>query len=222
MVAALLSLIFNLLHPRTGEYDNVEAELELVSGSDIWLFDHFMLALSLAFLFVGLLAIASYLERGGASTWGRIARAGAVAGVVVGYITIAVDGMAMKRIADEWAVDESNLAAAHAVAEVSLALFTALIGSLTGFTPLLFGLALLNSDAFPRAHAWLALAGGAVGMGTGAIQFLTGPSPLVTNGLFTVGSLITTIWVFLAGWHLWRSVDTGGDGGVAGASRGLT
>jgi hypothetical protein len=207
MAGAAVILVGNLLHPRTTDFDGVEAELKLASDSGIWLFDHFLIAWGVALAFVGLMAITSYLDRGAGSTAARIARASAVGGVIVAYIAVSVDGMALKEVADNWAAaggSESTLAAGDAVANVSLALFTALIGSLTGLTPLLVGTAQLWSKRFDAWVCYLGIAGGAVCLLVASIQFLAGPSNLVTNLLFSIGSLLVTVWLFMSGRHLWK------------------
>ena len=208
MVGAAILAVANLLHPRLSDLDSVEAELKLASDSSIWLLDHFLIAWGLAFLLVGLLAIASYLDSGASSTMARIARASAVGGVVVGYIAVSVDGMAVKEVADDWAASggsEMSLAAGTAVAHISLALFTALIGSLTGLTPVLMGTAQLWSGRVDKRVAYVGIGGGALCLLVASIQFLAGPSTLVTNVLFSVGSLAVTVWTFLSGRQLWKA-----------------
>ncbi|MFN2390101.1 MAG: hypothetical protein ABR575_10930 [Actinomycetota bacterium] len=207
MIGAVLSLIGNLLHPRSDDVENIRGELRLVADSDIWLVDHLVLAFSLAFLSVGLLSVASYLDVGAGTTWGRIARASVVGGLTVAFVTVAVDGMAMKAVADDWAAaggGRGGGGGAEAVAQVSLALFTGLIGSFLGLTPLLVGLAQLWSGRFPAWLAYLAIGGGALNMVVGTLQYLNGPSNLLTNVIFTIGALIITAWAFLSGWHLWQ------------------
>lgn len=208
MVGAALGLVFNLLHPR-GDDLSVQGELELVAGSDIWLFDHFMLAWSLAFALVGLVAIGWSFAEDAAQSWGRVATASAIGGVTVGFITLGVDGMALKAVAD------AGGPAGVAVAEISFALFTGTIGSLFGLTPVLFGIACLSSNTYPRGLGYLALVGGLLGLLTASLQFLSGPSGL-TIMIFLVASLAYTVWLFLMGWRLWGA--SGAVTAPAGAS----
>jgi len=206
MAGAGLALLGNILHPRPDNLDSVQSELQMVAGSEIWLLDHFILGWSIALLFIGLLAVTSYLDAGG-STLPRLARAAIVGGATVAHITVAVDGFALKHAADAWAggAAEGASAGAEGVAWVSLALFTALIGSWTGLTPVLVGLAQLTSGRFPARLGYLGIAGGALGMLVATIQFLSGPSELVTNVIFTIAAIIVTVWAFLSGLHLWRA-----------------
>lgn len=204
MVGAGLALVANLLHPRTSDSDSIAAEVKLVADSSIWLFDHFLLAWSLAFLLVGLLALTSYIDGGTSNAWTRVARGSVVGGVAIAFAAVAVDGMAMKEVADKAASSAASFASADAVANVSLALFTALIGSLTGLVPFLVGLTQLWSRRFDGWLCYLGIAAGALCLVVASIQFLAGPSNFVTNILFTIGSLAVTIWVFLSGWEMWQ------------------
>lgn len=196
MVGAVIGLVGNLLHPRGSEF-TVQGELALVNGSDIWLLDHFLIAWSFAFALVGLVAIGwSFTDEVG-QAWGRIATATAIGGVTVAYVAIAVDGMALEAAAAEGG------AVGAAVAHVGLALFTGTIGSLFGLTPLVFGVAIVSSNTYPKGLGYLALAAGAIGLLVASVQYLSGPSTVMTNVLFPVSSIGFTVWAFLMGWRLW-------------------
>ncbi len=199
VVAGVLALVVNLFHPRPDDF-SARAELEMVADSGAWLLIHFLAAWSLAFLFVGLVTLGSYIGRRG-MTWGHITRAGAVGGTVIAFLAVTIDGMAMKSVAD------AGGAGAEAVAEVGLAFFTALIGATFGLTPLLFGLAMLATATFDRWLAWLAVVGGALGLVTSSIQYLAGPSAFVTNVMFSITALLVTVWVIVAGWRLWNGAE---------------
>ncbi|MEA2497725.1 MAG: hypothetical protein QOH26_130 [Actinomycetota bacterium] len=212
MVGAGLILVGNLLHPRISDPGNVRDELEAVADSGIWVFDHFLIAWALGFLFVGLIAITSYLDGGTSSTMARIARASVVGGVVVAFIAVSVDGMAMKTVADEWMASgatDVTFATANAVNQISLALFTALIGSFAGLSPVLITTAQLQSKRFAPWVCYLGMAGGLVCLAVSSIMVFAGPSGFVSNVLFTAGSLAVTVWVFMSGLHLWQRASEG-------------
>jgi hypothetical protein len=202
MIGALLGLIGNLMHPRGSEF-GARAEIALVNDSGIWLFDHFLIAWSFAFAIVGLVAIGWSFTDDVGQSWGRIATASAIGSVTIAFATIAVDGMAMEAAA------ATGGAVGEAVAHIGLAMFTATIGSLFGLTPVLFGVAILSSTTYPKGLGYLILAGGLLGMLVASVQFLSGPSTLVTNVLFVASSMLFTIWVFLMGWRLWSGVPAG-------------
>jgi hypothetical protein len=216
MIGAALGLIFNLLHPRASGIDTSQEELDLVADSGIWLFDHFMLAWALAFSILGLVAIARSFTGDNGEAWGRFALVAAIIAIAVGFVTITIDGMAVKEVADNWAdagrgTNSAAFATGDAVANVSLALFTAVIGSLFGLTPTLFGVASLVSRDYPRWLGYVALVAGILGFVTASITFLSGPSDFALNVLFGASSGLYTIWFFVSGWFLWQKAAARSD-----------
>jgi hypothetical protein len=211
MIGAVLALIFNLLHPRATGVDTVREEIELVADSGIWLFVHFMIAWALVFGFVGLIAIARSFTGEAGVSWGRLALGSSIAAIAVGFVAITIDGMAMKELADNWAeagkpTGGAAFAAADAVANVSVAAFTGLVGSLFGLTATLFGVAGLVSPDYPKWLGYCALVGGLLGLLAASVLYLAGPSDVVFLGFFSVSSLLFTVWLFFSGWQLWRRV----------------
>ncbi len=210
MVGAVLALVFNILHPRTSDIDNVRAEIETVADSGIWLFDHFMLAWAIAISFVGFIAITAYLGEGGlGGGWVWAARAAVVVGVAVTFVTLVVDGTAVKEVADNWAeatgpAKAAAFSTAEAVAQMSLALFTGTMGTLFGIAPALVGAAGLATGRFPQQMSYAWIVAGALGLLAASIQFLAGPSTLTVNVLFLGASLLATLLLFLAGWMVWN------------------
>src|SRR5918999_5698777 len=99
--------------------------------------------------------------------------------------------MANAAVAGAWSAQQNleTLAAGTAVATVSLALFTGLMFTFFGITPVLFGITVLSSREYPRWLGYLAVASGVLGLLTGSIQFMNGPSDLTAAILFPIGSL---------------------------------
>jgi len=205
MLGAVLGIAFNVLHPR-GSGVTVADELNLVSGSPIWLFDHFMLVWALLISLVGLIVIGLCFNQEPARSWGRVAAASAVASGAIALTTIFMDGMANNAAAAEWAASGSSaaLASGAAVVAVTIAMFTGLMFTFFGLTPVLFGAAVLNSNEYPRWLGYLAMGAGLLGLVTGSIQFMNGISALTANILFPISSLAFTIWALVMGWTLWK------------------
>jgi hypothetical protein len=208
MVGAVLGFIFNLLHPRSeAAATNTVDHLHLVANSDIWVFDHFMLAWSLAFALVGLIAIGWSFMHPISASWARFALASGIIGIAVGFITLGVDGPAMKHVADRFLATHSPEATgtAMAVAEIGQVLFISTIGSLFGLTPVLFGVAILSGDEHPAGLGWLAVAVGAGSLLVASIMFLSGLSSLTANVLFPIFATAFIVWSFLMGLRLWNA-----------------
>lgn len=208
IVGAALAIVFNLLHPRDSDaLDNTEAQLQLIVDEDIWLFDHVMLLVAVILSFLGLIAIYRSVTGDTGLAWARLGVATAVAGAGVAVITIGIDGIAMNEIADNWdtASDQAPvLAAAEAVEEVGIGLFTVLILAFFGVVPLFFGLAVANGDVYPRWLGWVAVVAGVLGLVTGFVQAFDGLSTFTTFVLFPIASILFTLWLLYMGVLLWR------------------
>jgi hypothetical protein len=210
MIGAGLGFIFNLLHPRSeAAVTSTVGHLHMVANSDIWTFVHFMLAWSLAFALIGLITIGWSLTHPVSATVARYALASAIVGIGVGFVTIGVDGPAMKHVADQFLAAHSPEAtgAATAVVEIGQVLFIGTIGSLFGLTPLLYGVALLQGDEHPAGLGWLAVASGVGGLLIASIMYLAGFSTLTANVLFPIVATAFIVWSFIMGWRLWNARD---------------
>jgi hypothetical protein len=206
MVGAVLGIVFNVLHPRGSGIATLTDELRLVAGSEIWRFDHFMLIWAIALSFIGLVVIGRSFDEEPAASWGRVAVASAVVGAAVGLATVLLDGMATHAAATEWTTSPSpaSLASTAAVSAVTVALFTGLMLTFFGVTPLLYGAAVMNSARYPKWLGYLALSSGLLGLTAGSIQFLNGISQLTANILFPISSLAFTLWLLIMGRNLWK------------------
>ena len=202
MAGAVLGAIANVLHPR-GDFGSAQATVDMAAESGIWVFDHYLIAWATALGAFGLVALGRSFVQEPARSWGWIAVAFTIAAATVSYLLAAVDGAAFKDAAEEGGP------AALAVAYVSGAFFTALMGSIFGVVPILFGIALLSTTQYPRWLGLLALASGAIGLFTSSYQYLVGYNEVVTNYVFTLGSLGTTAMMFAAGWFLWKGEYAG-------------
>lgn len=200
-----LGVVFNLLHPRTSDIGAIEVELRLIKENGQWLFVHAGILAALVIAFLGLVAItySMFEERG---LWARAALYAAVASAPVALISVALDGIAMKQIADAWAAAPDRwLAAADAAGQINVAAFDSLIIGLFGLTPIFAGLALAGSSIYPRWTGVVAVAGGVLGLVTGFTQAFTGIEPLTANVLFPISSLAFTVVLISTGATLWRS-----------------
>ncbi len=84
-----------------------------------------------------------------------------------------------------------------------------MMGSLFGVVPILFGIALMTTTQYPRWLGTLALISGAIGLFTGSYQYLVGYNEVISNYLFTLGSLGTTALLFAISWFLWKGEYAG-------------
>jgi len=203
MAGAVIGAIANLIHPRSDAVATAQGVADLAAGSDIWTFDHYLIAWSAALGGLGILALCRSLVEEPARSWGWIASLFTVGSVTVAYLFAAIDGTVLKEAADAGGSE------AVAVAHVASGLFTALMGSLFGVVPVLIGIALLSTTQYPRWLGTVALVSGVIGLFTSSYQYLVGYEPVVSNYLFTLGSVGTTVVLFAAGWFLWKGEYAG-------------
>lgn len=212
MAGAVLGVIFNLLHPRSGDaLADVEAELQMIANSGNWKLIHIMLAVAAAIGFVGLVAVALSMANTPGDAW---ARATVLFGAVAAGVTLvllALDGIPVKDLADRWAAgDEGVAGAANALVEINVSLLGVAWILFFGITPLLAGQAFLNSGVYPANLGYAEIVGGLLGLLTGFLLLGEVGTSFTGTILIPVSSLIHTVVLFIAGWILWNRSATVG------------
>lgn len=123
-------------------------------------------------MLAGLIAIRHSIEAGLPEALARLGVYAATIGVTVGLITVILDGVAAKQLADQWAMaPESEKTIALSVVSANETINFALAGlfntSFAGVPFILFGLAIALSHAYPRWLGWAATAAGSGSIGAG-------------------------------------------------------
>ena len=210
VVGGVLALVGNLLHPRWTDIDDVEL-YENIADSGIWEVDHLLLVVGILLIVGGVTAVARSLEGGAGHAFARYGLLATVVGGAIALADISIDASAMRTAAENFAEagQEDRVGAfwaANAVDHVASAMFNMFTIVLLGVSPLLLGMAAVRSGRYPAALAWIAVVGGAAAVLTGmaGLGGAEGDDLLVP---FLVASLLVTIWVIGAGWHLWRTAD---------------
>ena len=198
LAGAAIGIVANLLHPRT--FATAEtARFQLIADSGIWKLDHYLIGAAVLLSLAGLVAFASYMEGRPGHAWARFGFVTGVIGGAIGILVAAIDGWAIKTLADRWAEagslgDGAAFAALDATEQISTGLFTVFTGVLFGATALLVGIATYRSGVFPKWLGLMAIAGGVLGLGVDAFQSLDAPTPFTANVLVTIASLSLTLW----------------------------
>jgi hypothetical protein len=119
-------------------------------------------------------------------------------------LALAVDGYGLKAVADATAGGQAGaVAAGTAVAEVTWGLFMFLILTFLGITPFFFGVAIAASRVYPAVLGWVGVVFGLVSVFASVWGTLAGPTaPFFL--VFTVSSLVLTLFVLVAGVFLVR------------------
>ena len=209
LTGGALGIVLNLLHPRsTDNVGSVRAHLEMIADSDMWRLIHVGLGLAVALGLVGVIAIALSMADSPGEVWARTWLIFTAVSSAVLLVLLAIDGTAMKAMADGWVgggKDPGALAAATAVEEVSVALFGAGTALYFGVAPMLLGMAVFATGVYPKVLGQVAMAAGGLGLLAALLMALQGLTTLNSVYLFPVASLLGTIVLMWAGWELWKS-----------------
>lgn len=200
IMGAVLALVVNLLYPVRP--DNPEELLTLIAGNANWGLLNVGLMISTLLILGGLYSL-SQIADGPLARWlarlGMIVALPGAGGMLAG---VAVEGYALKALADRWAgaagADKADaFRMAMAVDQVQQALFYTWAAFFVGAPFLLLGLSgLAAGGGFPRWIGALGAVGGAGGLATGAAGLLGTPLPSL---VFVVAATAVTLWILIAG-----------------------
>ena len=128
----------------------------------------------------------------------------AVIGAAVTLVYVAVDGPAMKAVAETWAAADADdqpalLAAADVLRHADVAGFAVWTMVLAGVTPLLYGTAVVISSDYPPWIGWAAVAAGVLGVAQGLITFFNGLDTFTVFVLTPVAVLTMILWTMYMG-----------------------
>jgi hypothetical protein len=210
ITGALLAMVGNLLHPATpAAGDDAEGLARAIADSGSWVPGHLAILLGLVLMLGGLVAIAQSIQGGLPGALARLGQVAAVAGVTVGLVLLAVDGVAAKHLAQAWATAPAGqqAAALHALlAEeaINFALGTLFYIQFAGVTFVLLGLAVAWSQAYPGWLGWVAVVAGAGSVVVGLVQGPVGETNAVTRIPSIVFPTVITLWLAWMGVLLLR------------------
>lgn len=201
ILGSLLTAAIINIHPResTSGVHFTLHHLEEIARTQNWRLLHLIIVVSAPMLLAGLLLIAHRLYKAGAGGMAVMAGAMAVAGTALGMTTLAIDGFAMKLIADSFVVvhptvDSASYFAFKGFESIQLALFSMVTFNFYGIMPILFGMATLSSRLYKPWFGWIAIVAGLVGVVVGSYQLMYAVSLMSILG-FVAASTVTNLWV---------------------------
>ena len=205
--AAILGSLFagvgNLLHPVTPR-DDPEGVAQVIAQSGQWTLIHLIIVLGTILMLAGLVAIRQKIEGGLPEALARLGVYAGTIGVTVGIITVILDGVAAKTLADQWAIasETEKTIALHLVSTnetIDFALAGLFNMSFAGVPFILLGLAVALSRAFPRWLGWTAAAAGVGSIGAGLVQAFTGEPTMASLILTIIGPTVISLWLLVMG-----------------------
>jgi hypothetical protein len=183
---------------------------QVIAQSEHWTLIHLIIILGIILMLAGLIAIRHSIEGGLAETLARLGVYAGTIGVTVGIITVILDGVAAKTLADQWAMSSGSekTMALHLVSTnetINFALAGLFNISFAGLPFILVGLAVALSRAFPPWLGWTAAAAGVGSISAGLIQAFTGKPTIASLILTIIGPTVITLWLLLMGIFILQS-----------------
>jgi hypothetical protein len=211
IIGSLCAGVGNLLHPVTPRHDP-EGVAQVIAQSEYWTLIHLVIALGTLLMLAGLVAIRHSIQGGLSEALARLGVYAGTVGVTIGLITVILDGVAAKQLADQWAIaPESEKQVALAMVTVNETMNFAIAGlfnmSFAGVPFILLGLAVALSDVFPRWLGWTAAIAGVGSIGAGLIQAFTGEPTMASLILTIIGPTVISLWLLVMGILLVRDTS---------------
>jgi hypothetical protein len=211
ILGSLCAAVGNLLHPITPR-DDPEGVARVIAQSEQWTLIHLVIALGIILMLAGLIAIRHSIKGGLPEALAHLGVFAATVGVTIGLITVILDGVAAKQLADQWAMaPEAEKPVALAMVSTNETINFAIAGlfnmSFAGVPFILFGLAVALSHRYPRWLGWTAAVAGVGSIGAGLVQAFTGEPTTASLILTIIGPTVISLWLLVIGILLLRKAS---------------
>jgi len=214
VLGAVSAGLGNLLHPITPR-DDPHGVAHVIAQSEFWTLIHLLIVVGTILMLAGLIAIRHSIAGDGfADALARLGTYAATIGTTIGVVTVILDGVAAKQLANQWAAaGEPEKPIALAVVSANETINFALAGlfnmCFAGVPFVLFGLAVARADAYPRWLGWVAFGAGIGSIGAGLAQAFTGKPTVPSLILTIIGPTVIALWLLVMGVLLSRSRGRG-------------
>jgi hypothetical protein len=203
IAGALFAGVGNILHPVTPR-DDPEGVARVIADSDVWTLIHVVIIIGIILMLGGLVAVRHSIEGGAAEALARLGVYAGIVGVTLGILTVVLDGVGAKQLADQWAAASGPERAVDlSLVSTNETLNFAIAGmfnlSFAGVPFILLGLATALSGAYPRWLGWVAAAAGVGSVGAGLVQAFTGKPTTASLILTIIGPTVISAWIFVMG-----------------------
>lgn len=208
IVGAAVGLVGNALHPHTAD-PNTTAIVGAIAQNGAWVGIHLAIIVAILLIIGGLVGLADQLNGTSAAPLARLGLAAALVGGAVVTVSSAIDGFAMKALAQSSASAPAAEAAsalriAIAVRDADFGIWS--IGMLVFFGAafICFGLAVSASRRFAGWFGWVAVAGASGATVAALLQIGASGEVQAAQTIFLVSSLVLTLWTLAVGVLMWR------------------
>lgn len=208
MAAALAGAVVNALHPiTTGSLTDTAAG---IAANDGWILLHVAISLTLLMLAAGLVGIGTVTIGTPGEALARVALLFTAVGVTLALISLAIDGVSLKVLANAWtgagtAASQIRLDAFLTVKHINNALWSTTVLVFFGLAIVANGFAVQASRRYPGWAAWGALLGGGAAIVAAVIQLPAGGESRLGEMIFTGSAALISLWSLALGLTWWRT-----------------
>ena len=207
IAGAIVLLAGTALHPLEADPGDAVAAFTEYAAYEHWVGSHLAQFLGVALMFASLVALSDSLIHEPSAWLSKLGVLVGVSALATAAVLQAVDGVALKVLVDAWAnaaeeQKQSAFQAALAVRQIEVGL-ASLMALLFGTVFILFGIAIVLSDAYQTWLGWFGLFGGTGAVAGGLLVAFTGFSSTAMNVAMPF-NLVLVIWMFVTGVFLWR------------------
>jgi hypothetical protein len=208
VVGALLGMVGNLVHPET-PINDPEGVARVIAESGSWVTVHLAIVLGIVLMLGGLFAVRHSIRGGVAEVLASLGFVAGIIGAAIGLMLVILDGVAARQLAQEWVAAPTGdrdiaLGLVHANETINYALASLFNFVFAAATFVLFGLAVVLSDSYPRWLGLVAVLAGVLSAFAGTIQASVGEPTNAARVLTVIGPTLITLWLLLVGVLLLR------------------
>jgi hypothetical protein len=204
VLGLVLGIVAGAFHGGGGQPNNLQATLPLYAANNYWELIHLGQFVADILLLVAFIALYRSITEGVSATLARLGIIIAVVAEGIYGVNQAVDGVAIKFVAQQWvSAPLAEKADAFRIAEAvrHIEIGTSSLWTLTsGIVLLLFGLAMALGRAYPRLLGWAAIGLGATEV---AYSFNLARNGFAMSAL-AMATLLMAPWTLFLAFNLWR------------------
>ena len=196
IVGSILLIVFNILFPRASDPSDAAQFIQKVADNrgGLWEIDNLLLAVGIWGILIGATGVYRSITTGGAAAWARLGYYGLVVGTALWTALFALNGFGLSQVVKEMGTDKVG----ESLVLMTNGLFSMVV--IEWWLALTFlGIGMALSAVYPKGLGWVIIILGVATVVVGVLQGLGGPSKTLTNVLFPIVSILSTLWTLVVG-----------------------
>ncbi|MFQ5814743.1 MAG: hypothetical protein ACE5I2_16315 [Anaerolineae bacterium] len=205
IVGAIVTGVFNILHPRISDPTDMQAFIQGVADNNggFWEVDHLLLAVGVWALMIGIVGVYRSISTGGAAAWARLGFYGAVVGTTLWTALFALMGLGLSEVVEQWEKAAGADKATLFLVASSLARFE---GGLSSMSVIVYwlafvflGIGMVLSTVYPKWVGWPIIILGVLTVAAVGIPVALAGISQTLEILFVILSMLTLVWALVLG-----------------------